>query len=84
MKVTYLSGNISKCSKCGRSFAMSKDFTGTIICEDCDPFMRAAPIEQEDDVWDELKEIVYSGPDFTWYEHILPKLKNNFILKRKQ
>lgn len=28
-----------KCRKCHREFDMPDDFIGTILCEDCDPFM---------------------------------------------
>lgn len=31
---------IRKCSKCGQSFNVSGNFMGTILCEDCDPFMQ--------------------------------------------
>ena len=31
---------ICKCSKCGESFNVSDNFMGTILCEDCDPFMQ--------------------------------------------
>lgn len=27
------------CSKCINNFEMPDDFVGTIVCEDCDPFM---------------------------------------------
>ena len=30
---------ICKCSECGRKFEMPEEFSGTILCEDCDGFM---------------------------------------------
>src|SRR3990167_5002089 len=34
---------ICKCSECGRKFEMPEEFSGTILCEDCDGFMNPLP-----------------------------------------
>lgn len=34
---------ICKCVKCKKEFSMNDNFMGTILCEDCDPFMNPEP-----------------------------------------
>ena len=66
---------ICKCSECGRKFEMPEEFSGTILCEDCDGFMNPLskmPSKIKEKILEVLQEVYRAGDEGEPEESAVP------------